>query len=77
MVSERLSRNFGRLGVGLKIFLWKVLIFVYLYIYWKIKIFLNGFLRKKRSESLIVKVCLGGGLKIFLRMVEEGFLKEF
>lgn len=54
MVSERFRRNLGRLGVGLKILLWKVLTFVYSYTYWKTKTLPNGPVRKKRSKSLIV-----------------------
>lgn len=65
MVSQRFRRNLGRLGVGLKILLWKVLTFVYSYTYSKTQTLPNGPVRKKRSESLIVNVCFGGGLKIF------------
>lgn len=63
MVSEWSGRNLGRVGVGLKILLWKVLTFVYSYIYWESPTLPSGPMRKKRSESLIGKACLATRIK--------------
>lgn len=54
-VSERFSRNIGRLRVGLKILTQSNNTCILIYLL-KIKAFQNGPMRKKRSESFTVNV---------------------